>query len=84
MNAPRITHLERLKFEGNDAIVLIRCVHSSGADAWLYLRMDRVGYETLLTAHENGREVRFSDHGTVLMFGRGEPDEAVLEMMEHA
>jgi hypothetical protein len=81
MKQQKLSHVEKVRFEKSKALVLVKCAHESGMDLFVYLKMDRKGYDNLLEAYGREEIVRFSDHGEVLMFGKGEPNDETRQFM---
>lgn len=71
----KISYLEKLRFQDSKAIVLVKSIHASGADIFVYIKVDRQGYEKLLKAYESQIGGKFSDYGDIILFGKGEPNE---------
>jgi hypothetical protein len=81
MKSQKLGHVEKVRFEKSKALVLVKCAHESGMDLFVYLKMERKGYEQLLDAYETSEIVKFSDYGEVLMFGKGEPNDETRQFM---
>lgn len=82
MKSKKLGHVEKVRFEKSKALVLVKCAHESGMDLFVYLKMERKGYEKLVSAYETAESVKFSDYGEVLMFGKGEPTYETKQFMD--
>ncbi|HCR86028.1 MAG TPA: hypothetical protein DIV86_05055 [Alphaproteobacteria bacterium] len=83
MQSGKITFVEKLKFEKNDAIVLIKFLHKSGMNIFMYLKCSKAKYLELVNAYEKNEEIIFSKYGEIIMFGENEPNQETIEFIQN-
>ena len=78
-----ITHIEKLKLEIYNGVVLLRGVTRNGDALYAYVKVDNKDIEDMQRAYEEGRYIDYSQYKGIIKNDWGEePPENVKKYME--
>ena len=68
----KISHIENLKFENNDKLVLIRTSSDDGKKYHAYIKVDKEQYKKLNSAYEKDSNIDILEMEGLVYVGEGE------------